>query len=347
MFDFLTAFPPHTSITDLITSSDTSIEEILPAVAPFKILYSIHAFKHCLSYAAQPVSLSFQDLVSSIDLLIYPKHSAGYKTLLTGGIRRLSEGLTILPLQIDSGIRDIDMLVAGSLADCLSSFFKAAQDPQLCVDKDGNKDAHVRASSIDEIASCISSPAAFVERCLRLLSVAASIKGNIHADRLVYGTFASILEACLISKPIWEILKGKDAMHWLLKRLLLEDARLNNRQAISKLIKTSLRPGSRYAPHSFSASVLTFTSGQSGSSEDFVPVVCRAALEAIPVTLDFVKNTEQFYDIVMALLSSLPPTQQQSLGIDSLLNTWSTLLLRHKHLEVCDSSQRHHSNLNI
>ena len=69
-------------------------------------------------------------------------------------------------------------------------------------------------------------------------------------------------------------------------------------------------------------------------SEDYIPTFCQAALEAIPTSLQFVKNTEQFFDVVAALLTSLTSVQQQDLELGSLIDTWTTLLLQHKHTEV-------------
>ena len=138
--------------------------------------------------------------------------------------------------------------MAGSLAECLSTFFRAAQDPQPCTEKDRKSNIQARTASTSETAVCISDPVALIERCLQVISVAAAIRGSLHADRLVYGSFSTIFEASLISNSIWELVKGRQAMHWLLKRLLLEDERPNNRQAIAKLLKGSLRLTSRYLP---------------------------------------------------------------------------------------------------
>lgn len=48
VYTFLSAFPPHQSITTLVCSLDTQAEQVFPPAAPFKILYSTHALRSCL-----------------------------------------------------------------------------------------------------------------------------------------------------------------------------------------------------------------------------------------------------------------------------------------------------------
>ena len=55
VYDFLVAFPPHSSITSLVCSHDASLEQAYPIDTPFKVLYSVYALKFSLSQHSQMV----------------------------------------------------------------------------------------------------------------------------------------------------------------------------------------------------------------------------------------------------------------------------------------------------
>ena len=56
VFEFLTSFPPHETITSMVSSYDISMETIFPIANCYKILYSVYALNLCLTQHLQNVS---------------------------------------------------------------------------------------------------------------------------------------------------------------------------------------------------------------------------------------------------------------------------------------------------
>ena len=72
--------------------------------------------------------------------------------------------------------------------------------------------------------------------------------------------------------------------------------------------------------------------------EDFIIALATAGLECISESPAFSRNTEQFFDVTITLLSSLDQTYHQQLDIDTLIDSWASLLIAHKHVEVSPPS---------
>ena len=56
VLEFLKAFPPNDGVISLINSKASSIEDLFPSATPYKALYSMFAYEHCLEISLQNVS---------------------------------------------------------------------------------------------------------------------------------------------------------------------------------------------------------------------------------------------------------------------------------------------------
>lgn len=79
----------------------------------------------------------------------------------------------------------------------------------------------------------------------------------------------------------------------------------------------------------------------------FVAFFWETLVTMIPHTVHYSDNTQQFFAIALDVFRSIDETRQESLPLASYLQRWSSLLLEHKHEEVCLCHQRMHKDADV
>ncbi|KAL6717000.1 hypothetical protein ACLMJK_004914 [Lecanora helva] len=199
MLEFLLMFPPHKSITELVSSNETPLEKTFPTSAPCKVLYSIHALEYCLTSSPQEVS-------SRRDINIH-------------GIRSLTLALTNLNFCIGPNGSAIDIVVATSLIRCLLQFLE------------GIKDLSAGAESL------FPNHSALLDCLLMIVNDSLTIAQNADAGILASFGFAAILKISLHNETFWQRFKNMDMCSSLLKRLILDELRAQLRRQTAENIK--------------------------------------------------------------------------------------------------------------
>lgn len=200
--DFLVAFPPHSSITALVLSKDTTLEAVYPPTAPFKILLSVYALKACLAQQMQngPASMDF----------------------IHHGIQSLSATLAKLNLNIGSHGAEVDIAVALGMVDCLLMFLKEPVPAEAGF-------------------SMFPNPLALLKRLHSMILEALSVFNSSEADFLAINCFAALLKASLCSDTFCKYFKDADVCSTLLRRLLLEEPKWHTRIRVAEWVKSICR----------------------------------------------------------------------------------------------------------
>lgn len=200
--EFLVAFPPHSSITALILSQDTTLEAVFPPTAPFKILYSVYALRTCLVQQTQngPANVDF----------------------IHHGIQLLSATMSTLNLNLGSHGAEVDIVVALGLVDCLHMFLKEPMPAEVGL-------------------SLFPNPLALLKRLLSMISEALTVLNSSEADFLAINSFAALLKASLCSDTFWKHLKDADVCSELLQRLLLDEPKWQTRVRVAEWVKSICR----------------------------------------------------------------------------------------------------------
>ena len=141
---------------------------------------------------------------------------------------------------------EVNILVAGGLTDCLNAFLQSARNLEAPTAHGCNKELKGTSMPLAEHKVSLSDPVALIDRCLIFLSDASVIRNSGDADNLVHYSFSVLLEASMISTACWTALKQTELIPWILKRLLLEDERQDNRQAIAKTLKNFVQYSAEY-----------------------------------------------------------------------------------------------------
>lgn len=198
VFEFLIAFPPHASITNIVCSKDVSTAKAFPRSSQFKILYSVYALKLCLVHQLQ--------------------NSTTNEGFITHGLQLLALALTStdrVGVSVDTGI---DISTAVGLVDCLLTFLKEATSPRIS-------------------STFFPDAAALVERLLWFVAFAQSDSNDSQGTELVRKSFAAILEASLHCSKAWDCFKNTTQISMLLQKLLLEDTRLELRKGVVESVQ--------------------------------------------------------------------------------------------------------------
>lgn len=202
----------------------------LQHLSKFYILATLSKFACCISYrmlaiAHEPNSRDFADSVQGTASHDFIKHGAQIlaKTIVAPGV--FSE-------HHDS---EVNLLVAAGLVDCLLRFLKGIFTHMF--KKSIRLSACVAEPVPPETAKdIIPDPPAFVER-LRFLITSARMGSSPDANTTACKCFATILEASLHSKSVWNFFKSTDQCLNLLRSFLLEDSRQELRQGVADSIR--------------------------------------------------------------------------------------------------------------
>ena len=197
VFEFLKAFPPHSSVTSLVCSKETSLEILFPPTAPFKIRYSAYALKTSLEYQSKLGSTT--------------------PDLIRHGIRSLSAALCSLNLNISSQGADLDISIAKDMVECLEAFLK-------------------EPLSNDGIDRLFANPLALIDRLDSLIRNAQAILDNEDAGSLLSSCFSVLLQVSLLSEVMWTHFKDQVKCSMLLQRCLLDEPRSKIRGQIAESI---------------------------------------------------------------------------------------------------------------
>lgn len=198
VFEFLISFPPHRTITTMVSSQDISTETAFPIGNCYKILYSVYTLRLCLNQHLQ--------------------NGTANQELILHGVQVLGETLMKLSNVQTPMDQDMETATAAGVVDCLLRFLKEPVSPETS-------------------ALYFSDAAAFVERLRGLIATTKSQLTTTDSVRLVRNSFSAILEAALHSGKVWASFKEHTGFTTLLRELLLEDLRQEIRQGVADAIR--------------------------------------------------------------------------------------------------------------
>lgn len=121
MYDFLTTFPPHESISALVCARKAPIEENFPKESPFKILYAVYALKSCLMRQLQNVHFRVSNIWQNGPNILQGSISHQF---ISQGTRLLTEVWTTFDIFGKRLHDDVDNMTAAGLVDCMLSFLR-------------------------------------------------------------------------------------------------------------------------------------------------------------------------------------------------------------------------------
>lgn len=200
---------------------------------PFKILYSVYALKTCLLHQLQNVCLLHA--LGWTERRAKASQGTASQGFICRGVQLLAT--TLITPGLTSGTLDseVDLSITAGLVDCVLRFLKGTYKPCNTI---SNTDISrwVEPVSAEVAARFLPDAQAFVERLQSLIPQARNISST-QANDLVCNCFATILEASLRCKNVWEIFKSANQCSSLFRCLLLEDRRSEIRQGVAESIR--------------------------------------------------------------------------------------------------------------
>ena len=199
VYTFLSAFPPHQSVTNKVCSSTTPFEVSFPVSSPFKILYSTYALRACLAHQVDN-GIAMQNLVNY-------------------SIQSLTQAITNLALDQSNLTIDSEASVATALVECFLAFLRQPKTPD-----NGTISLLNTGSLVHRLNSLI----------LRGIALSPS---SLDARRLVCESFAACLEASVHSQEFRSSLVEASVLPSLLQLLLLQEPLTSTRHCVAVTIQ--------------------------------------------------------------------------------------------------------------
>lgn len=205
----------------LISSKNSSIEDVFPSATPCKALYSMYTYELCLEISLQNVS-SILDyhLHQAIDT----SQGSPSQDFICHGIQMMARSLTSKTgTGASLNLPGENRAVAG-LVKCLLRFLKG--EHQTNMERTvSNPFPSSEAARTDSSNKILSEEGPLVDRLLSLVDLADETKELSLAESLICGSLGCILEASLHSESFFESFKNAGRFRVLLKRALLLDQR--------------------------------------------------------------------------------------------------------------------------
>jgi len=157
-----------------------------------------------------------------------------------------------------------------------------------------------------------------VDRLLKILAV--TLKADVDFAVATCHCYASIVEASLHSRRIWEAFIGNANVTALHKAILLEDSRLWLREQIARIISSvcggALPPSSAITESDTAASFWTIISS------------------VLPEAAGHSAQSEQLLEIADQIFRKYDENHRTEEALRSDLATWSEMLLEYDHIEL-------------
>ena len=155
-------------------------------------------------------------------------------------------------------------------------------------------------------------------------------------DKLICNSFAILMEASLRDAKFWSALKNLTELDKLVSTLLLHESRQPIRKGIAQNVaiicgvsnsqKRANRPVSEDAPAS--------TEREDPVGVDMLTAMWGALAESFPETLAWSYQSQEFFEVALAIFRSVADKAPQCLAFNNYLRDWSNIMLYHQIDEV-------------
>ncbi|MCJ1398303.1 hypothetical protein MMC11_001500 [Xylographa trunciseda] len=297
VYDFLGTFPPHEDIIAMVCYGKSQTTLIFAHDEPYKTLYSVYALKYCLARQLQEGTSSHH--------------------LICRGVQSIVAALVALHISSTQGLSRSETMTAVGLIECLLKFLKGG-----VFQKSGLALTNIRQNAepvpLEISAMYFSDPPALIDRLRLLIFTAQESPITAQTIWLVEICFSAMLEASLYSKASWSYLRNHSSSPRLLRCLLLESPH----EKIREGAVASVRRVCGAMPS------LAETDAQ-----DFISFFWSHMVTMIPETVNCSQSTEQFFNIALEVFRHADELRLEQMPLASYLQTWSELLLEHRHDE--------------
>ena len=304
VYTFLSLFSAQTELVRIVRSKNRSAAELLPPGRPFKLLYCARALRSCIE------DESFSSNPDT-DFLIY-------------SIRTIVQ---VLPkLELSNSSDQLQMSIAHSLMEALLLAFRAKV-------------------SVETSQEYIQDHQDFVTQASRLLRFALAGQGtnvdDVSVSAMVKLVLEAFIEACLHDQRVWKHVDADTSFQDLIVMAFVQDPRVEVRHSLLEVVvgmtgaigtKLHLKINNPRAPRSrFPSS--TIEASLSHLWTALSEVLPRACLEP--------ERCAEVCEAILAILRRIG----KSFSTEVLLryfNHWSSILLKHEHVEVVGQLLKDH-----
>ena len=279
VYAFLVTFPAHDDISIAALDETRESLDVFPMNSPYKALYSVYALQGTLTQKLQ--------------------EGAPCNDLLQSGVQKIADALTRLECPADGCFNPLQTKLIGSLLDCMLRFLKQPVP-----------------DSISDLY--FQQPSVLSDRLRELIFTAQKGSSCPENVQLIQVSFATLIEACLHSPPLWEYFQQSPYSRSVLKNLWLQCDDLGVRSDATQVVKaicTALPEPRRI------------------KVTDFVAYFWTEIVNMLPETSEPSNHPEHFFPMAIELFRSIDNTSAQSLPLSSYLETWAACLLRYEHSE--------------
>ncbi|MCJ1379414.1 hypothetical protein MMC17_002515 [Xylographa soralifera] len=219
--------------------------------------------------------------------------------LICRGVQSIVAALVAMQISNAHGLSRSETMTAIGLIECLLKFLK-------------------EPVPLETSATYFSDPPALMDQLRLLIFTAQESSLTVQTIWLIELCFSAMLEASLYSKASWSYLRNHSSSPRLLRCLLLESPHEKIRDGAAGSIRRVCG---------------AMPSLAETDAQEFISFFWTHMVTMIPETVNCSRYTEQFFNIALEVFRHADELCQEQMPLASYLQTWSGLLLGHKHHE--------------
>ncbi|KAF2676667.1 hypothetical protein K458DRAFT_396702 [Lentithecium fluviatile CBS 122367] len=278
LYDFLSLFPFPERIGDSVKSGASSVDDLFPPGKPWQSIYTAIALQHRLKEQIKKNTLD--------------------DTFLANAVRLLVQALLNPILVSEPPSNSMEIHLAGQLVKVLPDFLRERPAPEIS-------------------STYFSNDTRLVDRLLSIISVTLKAQDTDYTET-IYHSYASIVEASLHSRGVWEAFTSNANVTVLHRDLLLNPLsalRGHIARTISSVCGGALPP----------SSALT--------EADTVACFWALISSVLPEAPRYPAQAEYLLEIADEIFRKYDENHRDEEALRSYLASWSDMLLDYQHVE--------------
>ncbi|KAM5459241.1 putative ubiquitinyl hydrolase 1 [Microsporum canis] len=299
IFDFLVLFPPQQIVRDFVRSPEIGELEMFPIEKPYKLLYILNCLIVCVREEALSLNrdLGFiSHVIKNIDAIL------------------MREGMSEILRE-----NTLKLTIACSFVDCLLVSLKA-----------------LAKSMPDSSQHLFTKPSGLISLLLALLSLNPNDL-SIPLDestlqRLISGSFATLIEASMNDDHVWFALKDYNQMPDLISSLLLSEPRPGIRKDIAEIIFNLCGTSplqKNYWSNKVSKDAIPTGNLATATGADMVETFWESISALLPRTVEHAQLSQEFFEVALVTFHTVAMLPTTEMPYTEYVRDWGNILLSH------------------
>lgn len=160
--------------------------------------------------------------------------------------------------------------------------------------------------------------------------------GEFQLQKLISNSFASLIEASMHDRRVWDAFKQSGKIKDIILVLLLDESRLGIRQDVAGIIFSfcGMSPTQKQYPKTYDKESKTSEKIETPTGVEIVGALWNALTALLPRSIEYVQTSQQFFEVALIVFHTVGNLSPEDMVFGDYLTQWGEVLLRHRSRQV-------------